>query len=136
MKSELESSLNRFTKNPTDTEDIFQKLIQRLLTVRDRDVGAPLHYIRRSMRNAGIEWIRQQREPNQVVSIQSDDALNLIDPRPGPYETAAAQQELQRILDALPPKCREVFRLVQIEGCSYAEAAALLRISTGTVKSH
>src|SRR5207302_2610128 len=96
MKSELESSLNRFTKNPTDTEDIFQKLIQRLLTVRDRDVGAPLHYIRRSMRNAGIEWIRQQREPNQVVSIQSDDALNLIDPRPGPYETAAAQQELQR----------------------------------------
>jgi RNA polymerase sigma-70 factor (family 1) len=43
---------------------------------------------------------------------------------------------LDREINLLPPKCREVFQLCKIEGKSYDEVALLLNISTATVNNH
>lgn len=43
---------------------------------------------------------------------------------------------LQQVIDALPPKRRQVFQLVKIEERSYEEVSGLLNISTSTISDH
>jgi RNA polymerase sigma-70 factor (ECF subfamily) len=45
------------------------------------------------------------------------------------------RDDIQRAFDGLPDEFRTVAVLVEIEGCSYAEAAATLRVPIGTVRS-
>lgn len=52
---------------------------------------------------------------------------------------AAARQEVSRMLavvDGLPPRAREVFRLHKLDGLTYAEVAQRLRISVSAVEQH
>jgi RNA polymerase sigma-70 factor (ECF subfamily) len=52
---------------------------------------------------------------------------------------AMLQQRLaaaQRVIDALPPRCREVFWLCRIEGHSQPQIAAMLGISLNMVERH
>lgn len=43
---------------------------------------------------------------------------------------------LQHVIDALPPKRRQVFQLIKIEERSYEEVSGLLNISTSTISDH
>ena len=43
---------------------------------------------------------------------------------------------LQRVMDILPPKRREVFKLVKIEERSYVEVSQILHVSVSTVNDH
>ncbi len=45
-------------------------------------------------------------------------------------------QQVNQLLTVLPPKRREVFRLVKLQGLSYREAAEYLNISIHTVDKH
>lgn len=58
---------------------------------------------------------------------------------PSPEHLADLQQRLealQRIIDCLPPRCREVFWLFRIDGLAQAEIAARLSISRNMVERH
>lgn len=58
---------------------------------------------------------------------------------PSPEHMAALQQRLralQRIMDCLPPRCREVFWLYRIEGYTQPEIAAKLGITLKVVERH
>lgn len=46
------------------------------------------------------------------------------------------QQFLQNVIDTLPPKRRQVFRLIKMEDYSYEEVSVLLNISTSTISDH
>ena len=46
------------------------------------------------------------------------------------------QEFLQNVIDTLPPKRRQVFRLIKMEDYSYEEVSALLNISTSTISDH
>lgn len=46
------------------------------------------------------------------------------------------EQLLQNVIDALPPKRRQVFQLIKIEERSYEEVSTLLNISTSTISDH
>lgn len=48
---------------------------------------------------------------------------------------AALIVDLQRAIDLLPPELREVFVLVEVSGLRYREAAEILDLPEGTVKS-
>ena len=45
-------------------------------------------------------------------------------------------EALQRVIDCLPPLCREVFWLARIEGHRQPEIARMLGISLSTVERH
>ncbi|AHV91280.1 sigma-70 family RNA polymerase sigma factor [Bordetella holmesii] len=47
-----------------------------------------------------------------------------------------ALQELDRVLDGLPPKAKEAFLLVHLEELSYAEVANRLGVSASSVKQY
>jgi RNA polymerase sigma-70 factor (ECF subfamily) len=44
-------------------------------------------------------------------------------------------QQFHKALNALPPKCRLIFKLIKEEGLKYKEVAALLSISQKTVEA-
>jgi RNA polymerase sigma-70 factor (ECF subfamily) len=46
------------------------------------------------------------------------------------------EELLQHVIEALPPKRRQVFRLIKIEERSYEEVSTLLNISPSTISDH
>ena len=69
-------------------------------------------------------------------SLDDDD---IADHRFGPEQAALdgeTRRRIWRALRALPDRQREVFALRQLDGCSTEETAALLDLSTGSVKQH
>jgi len=78
------------------------------------------------------EWRRRRRSPVRH-DIDADDA-----PEPaqngGQFESAALA-ELAVAIRRLPPRFREVLMLCGVEGFDYEEAASVLGVPVGTIRS-
>jgi RNA polymerase sigma-70 factor (ECF subfamily) len=79
------------------------------------------------------------RAPHRRYTFETDDALDdTHSDRPDPSEQLEQSQAvrlLQREIDGLPTEMREVLLLVALEELSYEEAAVMLAIPVGTVRS-
>ncbi|CAN5889357.1 RNA polymerase sigma factor [soil metagenome] len=128
------------THNGADAEDLVQDTMVRAYRSIDRFDGRhPRAWLLTILRNAQINRVRRRRP----VLLDDPEAMGegprvAADPAPGPEE-----QVVDRTFDAtvegayraLPDAFRDVIDLVDLAGCSYAEAAALLEIPQGTVMS-
>lgn len=83
------------------------------------------------LRNLHINGIRRRQT---VVDID-DEAQAAIGSAPGSQMDRLELRDLHRALQILPTEQREVVLLIGLEGISYGEAAEILKISIGTVKS-
>jgi len=83
------------------------------------------------LRNLHINGIRRQQT---FVDIDSEVQAGLGG-RPGSQVVRLEVRDLRRALERLPREQREVVLLIGLEGISYAEAAGILDVSIGTVKS-
>ena len=121
------------TSDPYVAEDVYQETMH-LLSTRWLDVDSPLGFCRRVMRNIVIDRARaQRRRPRELEFHQKFDSG---DPRSG--DTAAAVElrpALFSALDTLTQQQRAVVVLRYFDDRSENEVAAILGISTGTVKS-
>ena len=141
--TEHRAALTRFLArrlgNATLAEDLTQETWLR--AARSEGVGAlanPRGYLFRIAANLALDHLRHV---GQGVELQANEAAvaTIADPAPSPESVALHRAELARLLravDALPPRCREVFRLHKFEGLSYAEVAARLGIAKNTVMVH
>jgi RNA polymerase sigma-70 factor (ECF subfamily) len=77
-------------------------------------------------RNAGIDAMRRRSR---------HDRLALLAPAPGPMHDAVARVEIDAALAALPRRLRDAIVLVEVMGLRYREAAVVLDVPEGTVKS-
>jgi RNA polymerase sigma-70 factor (ECF subfamily) len=77
-------------------------------------------------RNAGIDALRRRERGARLLEV-----VRPAGPRPSPEGGA----ELEAGLAALSPKLREALLLVEVLGYRYREAATLLDVPEGTVKS-
>jgi len=101
-------------------------------------IDNPRSYLFRIAANLAID---HGRRAGQQVEVEAADAVlqAVPDPRPSPESEAHHRAEyarLVRAIDALPPRCREVFVMARFDGLRYAEIAARLGISRNTVISH
>ncbi len=82
-------------------------------------------------RNHLINRVRRE----QIVPIEAAvdlDALEVAIETPGLHRTVLARDELRRLqlaLDRLPPRCREIVIMGQIEGLTGREIAAISKAS-------
>lgn len=83
------------------------------------------------LRNLHINGIRRRQT---VVDID-DEAQASIGAAPGSQMARLELRDLRRALQLLPNEQREVVLLIGLEGISYGEAAEILKISIGTIKS-
>lgn len=72
----------------------------------------------------------------QSRSRKAEVPLLLIDPQgDSPEESLVNRQALQEALNKLSPEHREIVLMHEIDGLSYEEAASILGVPVGTVKS-
>ncbi|MBZ4190628.1 RNA polymerase sigma-70 factor [Niabella beijingensis] len=118
--------------------DLVQDLFVNLWTNRKNlaAIGHPANYLYRALKNNAVHYLKSRKrlaplatEENERISFSAENP-----------ETGIMAKEttllLEATINALPYKCRLVFRLIKEDGLRYKDVAHLLDISVKTVEAH
>lgn len=140
----------KFTSSSSDAEDLTQDIFLKLfcsLSRFDSEKGSFKTWIKQVTRNHLVDnfrasqVIRASESLEEVLGGESEGsfkAYNLIDGRPSPEQSFAsleARAQVYAALRQLSSYNRDVVILCDLEERSYSEAAQILGIPVGTVKS-
>ena len=127
-----------FTGNADSSEDIVQELFTKIWENRRELLTEKTirYYLFTAVRNNSISYLRQVKKAVTVEWGDREDeyAAAVEEEREGP-EMEDYSGLLEKGIDRLPPKCREVFMLNRFSNMSYKEIAASLEISVKTVEN-
>lgn len=120
-------------RNPTDADDLVQETLVRALSKSHLwQVGTDLRaWLFTIMHNSRVNGVRRSVRSGIAVS---DDELGLVGVSGGQHERISLT-ETQAAIDRLPEEQRATVLLIGLEGLDYEEAAAVLCIPLGTVRS-
>ena len=131
-------ALRRYARALTHDTDLADDLVQDSLerAIRKRDLWRPSGSLRawlfRILLNVYRNDLRTRRRIHAVTPLGAPRAEAGV---PAAQHTRLALAETARAMQALPNEQREALLLVAVEGMSYAEAAAVLDIPSGTLMS-
>jgi RNA polymerase sigma-70 factor (ECF subfamily) len=120
-------------------EDIVQDAVLRALQYFASfrgDTGGRA-WLLQIVRNAAYAAVKSRRIGTDVP-LETDDAMELPDPGPGPEAQLAQRQDLEQLdqaLAALPMELRECLVLCELERLSYKDIARVTGAPIGTVMS-
>jgi RNA polymerase sigma factor (sigma-70 family) len=137
VRRSLLRRLGRRGMQRDESEDAIQEAFVRLcLAEREQRIHNPAAFVTAVVGKIQIDhWRRAQRNERRFAEFAEDP--DLIDPTPQPSDYVQADQRLRRMwgrLDQLSPRIRDVFFQHRIEGRTYAQIAAALRISISAVE--
>lgn len=122
------------TRDADQADDLVQEALTRAIAKIDSwQLGTNLRaWLFVILRNAHISAVRRdQRAPIDEAVAEDHPGLAVA----GGHESRLALLELQEAFDALSEEHREVLHLVAVEGLKYDEAATVLELPVGTVRS-
>lgn len=130
--------LLRSTGDPALAVDLRQEAFLRLWAARERWGGQPS--ARAFLIHAARGLMVDARRRSSVRLRHGERAGEIVHSAPAPPDELLHRGELaariQRAIDALPPRQREVFVMKRDAGLSYREIGDLLGISPKTVEVH
>jgi len=147
---ELYGYLRHYVGDAEMAEDVFQQtFLQVHLKCEQFEPGRRVRpWLYTVATNQAIDLRRRNRRHRmvslnrQISASPSDDGGGLIElfdsPEPGPAEKAESDETsglVSQAVDELPETAREVVILIYFQGLKYREAAEVLSIPVGTVKS-
>ena len=136
-EADVRAGLMKLGVNADDRDDILQEVYCRLLTLGSTDhIVDPRAYMFKATRRVLIQRIRKTRVV-PIMTMQNIDDLAVADGRADPETALSSRAELRHVLGlirSLPERCREVFILRKVQGCSQAETAARLKLSENIVE--
>ena len=94
--------------------------------------GSLYSYLLRSVKNSCIDYKMHEKVKEKYIremEYLQDEAEEVSDNFEESYK------RLQKVIDSLPSKCKEIFVLGCVEGYSYKEVATRLGVSVNTVKT-
>lgn len=123
-------------KNKAACEDIVQETFLQLWQRRKSlDIQTSLEaYLFSMVRYTVFKYIKKEQTHSHVFEAL-EDRLHYITPEDIVVEKNIRSQ-LTGIVNSLPEKCREIYRLSREEQLSHHEIATRLNISTKTVENH
>lgn len=147
----------RLTRDPTDAEDVVAEAVGRAWSRLDdlRDMEQLDSWLFRILNNTFISMCRRRR-CRQDMEVQPTDDGESDTSDPGDFSlfrqlhqpfllwwgtpeeqflNGVLKADIQRALDALPEAFRVAVVLVDIQGHTYDEAATVLDVPLGTVRS-
>ena len=131
----LQRTVRRWHRQQADADDLVQDtLVRALANAHLWQPGSDLHaWLFAIMRNQFLAIaVRSSRWAAALQSLAEDD----LGAAPDPRETRLVLRDVQAALRRLPGNQRQAVRLVGIEGKSYEEAARIMGLSVGAVRSH
>ncbi len=136
-EAEVRQGLMRLGVSADDRDDILQEVYCRLLTLGSTDhILDPRAYMFKAARRVLLQKIRKTRVV-PIMTMQNLDDLAVSDRRGDPEVALSSRAELSHVLDlirGLPERCRQVFILRKVHGCSQAETAEKLKLSENIVE--
>lgn len=130
--------LTRNWRNRDEISDLLQEVYIRVYEAAAREQPRAVKpFLFAIARNLMIDRLRQMN----VVSFEAMadfEKLNVIDDEPSPERLTSAREELrqlQKALDALPPRCRQIVVWRKIDGLSQREVAQKLGVTEEVVES-
>ena len=132
---EIARSLRRRGLSAETAADITQDTFLRVLAAPPAE-GTPNHnpraYLHQVSRSLTANHLRREALLS-LVDLTDDRVANVADPAPGPERVVHSRQCLAQVaaaLDALPERTRRAFEMHRLGGCTLAEVAATLGLST------
>jgi RNA polymerase sigma-70 factor (ECF subfamily) len=121
------------TRNRERADDLVQDTLSRAL-VKEQfwQPGTNLRaWLFTIMHNQNVNNVRRAVRESRMVDMEQ------LSPMPATTDPTASRQmfELERALAQLPLEQRQVIMLVGLEGMSYEDAAGILSVPVGTVRS-
>lgn len=122
----------RFSNDKSEAEDIYQeafiKVFQNLDKLKNRNLLPG--WIKRIFVNSAIDAIR-----NKKVEYVSLDNLSFGETDNTSILDNLYAEEINNLIQKLPPRARSIFTLHVVEGFSHKEIADIMGIDVGTSKS-
>jgi RNA polymerase sigma-70 factor (ECF subfamily) len=130
------------TSSQSEAEDIVQEIYLRIANLDDASVENPVGYLYRLGTNVMLDRVRARqratvRDDAYYRTLQAGSASEPHSEAPSPEAAWLARARLERVLavvEAMPPRRKQVFVMHKIEGLSYGEIAEKLRISRSAVE--
>lgn len=129
----------RYTlRHPQDAEDVTQEVLIRLWRHAPRLDGDPRAWVMKVARNACVDSLRRRNTRRAYFAEGDDETLGTAPClAPDPQADAEAsdfRRRLERALEELPAKYREIVVLREIEGLKYDEIAEVTGRPLNSVK--
>lgn len=129
----------RRTLDPDDLEDVIQDTYCQIAALKGvGHIASGRAYFFTAARSIVLMRLRRAR----VVSIESileiEDTDIAMD-EPTPERVVAARRELERVqrfIEELPDRCREIFELRKVDGLSQREVAERLGVTESVVENN
>ena len=135
----LQKFIFSLVKTESDTEDILQEVFVKIWEHREklRNNASFDTYLFTTAYNTTISFLRKKAKNIQYVeylkSVQIEiDEFNYID---GINKEEVGEQ-INLLVEKMPSRQREVFKMKHFQNYSYKEIAQALNISTNTVENH
>ena len=121
---------NRFL-DEDEAEDVVQDAFVELWEKRNEiDLGDSIHtFMYRSVYFKAINIIRHKNVENNYSHPDENDTIRKM-------ESNEINKEIFSVIESLPEKCKEVFKLSYLNDMKNKEIAELLNISLRTVEAH
>jgi RNA polymerase sigma-70 factor (ECF subfamily) len=121
-----------------DAENIVQDVFMKLWLNRDKvDKAASVRYFVFSIAyHSSISLIRKKIMESKFTDYLLTCQESFQEPATLLAEYNELDEKLNKVIDSLPARQKEVYRLHRIEGLKYAEIAVRLDISENTIENH
>jgi RNA polymerase sigma-70 factor (ECF subfamily) len=130
--------LRRAGARPDDIDDIVQEAYCRLAALPSvAHIVNGRAYFFQTARSIVAERLRRARIV-RIDYVTEIDALNILDTEPSAERVVDGRRELLRVqglIEGLPERCREVFKLRRLHGLSQRQVAERLNISENVVEA-
>ena len=135
MLPRLRRFARTLTRSESEADDLVQDACLRALDKADTwDPAQPLdRWVFRIARNHWFSELRKRTVRMGAGQVPAEEATELRTEETGETDVIASQ--LRGTIRGMPKDLASVLLVVSVEGYSYAEAAELLDIPTGTVMS-
>lgn len=131
------SFAQKYIHDIDEAKDIVHNVFINLWNKREEiDLNTSLKsYLFQGVHNRSLNYIRDHKKIVQFDTLQSEGEIGNYIESKDHLESEEAEGRINRALDDLPDKCKEIFLMNRFDGLKYREVAEKLDISIKTVET-